>query len=72
MIVFVNLIRVATCLNQMSYNRGKTDCKTKKSKRKNVFFNKNAFDLNQKHLQVFQAFCLLKNTKETSGDTQKT
>ena len=36
-----------------------------------VFFNINVFDLNQKHLQVFQAFCLLKNTKETSGETQK-
>ena len=28
--------------------------------------------MNQKHLQVFQAFCFLKNTKETRGDTQKT
>ena len=42
----------------MSCNRGKTDGKTKKSKRK-CFFNKNVFDLNQKHLQVFQAFRLL-------------
>ena len=37
-----------------------------------MFFNKNVFDLNQKHLQVFQGFNLLKNTKETSGQTQKT
>ena len=43
-----------------------------KNQRENVFFNKNVFDLNQKHLQVFQAFRLLKNTKETSGETQKT
>ena len=36
------------------------------------FFNKNDFDLNQKHLQVFQTFRLLKkNMKETSGETQK-
>ena len=42
-----------------------------KNQRENVFFNKNVFDLSQKHLQVFQAFCLLKTTKETSGDTQK-
>ena len=33
---------------------------------------KNQFDLNQKHLQVFQTFRLLKNTKETSGETQET
>ena len=33
-----------------------------------IFF----FDLNQKQLQVFQAFHFLKNKKETSGDTQKT
>ena len=44
----------------------------KKIKEKMFFFNKNVFDLNQKHLQVFQAFRLLKNTKETSGETQKT
>ena len=43
-----------------------------KSKTENIFFNKNVFDQNQKHLQVFQAFCLLKNTKEKSGLTQKT
>ena len=42
-----------------------------KNQRGNVFSNKNVFDLNQKHLQVFQAFRLLKNTKETIGDTQK-
>ena len=41
-----------------------------KSKTENIFFNKNVFDQNQKHLQVFQAFCLLKNTKEKSGLTQ--
>ena len=58
------------CFNQISCNRGKTDGETKKSK--NVFFNKNVLDLNQKHLLVFQAGCLVKNTKEKSGDTQKT
>ena len=36
------------------------------------FFNVNVFDLNQKHLQVFQASGLLESTKETSSDTQKT
>ena len=41
-----------------------------KNQRENVFFNKNVFDLNQKHFKDFQAFSLLKNTKETSGDTQ--
>ena len=55
----------------MSCNRGKTDGETKKSKTK-CFFQQNVFDLNQKHLHVFQAFRLLKSTKETSGDTQKT
>ena len=43
-----------------------------KNKRENILSNKNVFDLNQNHLQVFQAFRLLKNTKESSGDTQKT
>ena len=43
-----------------------------KNQRENVFFNKNVFDLNQKHLQIFQTFRLLKNKMETSGDTQKT
>ena len=71
MFVFVNSIRLATCLNQMSCNRGKTDSKTKKTKRK-CFFNKNVFDLNQKHLQLFKGFNLLKNTKKTNGQTQKT
>ena len=43
-----------------------------KNQGENVFFNKNVFfDLNQKHLQVFQAFRLLKKTKETSGYIQK-
>ena len=54
----------------MSCNRGKTDGETQKSKG-NIFFNKNVFDLNQKHLQVFQAFRLLKKTKETRGDNKK-
>ena len=72
MFVFVNSVCFATCLNQMSCNRGRTDGETKKSNRKCLFFNKNVFDLNRKHLQVFQAFRLLKNTKETSGETQKT
>ena len=43
----------------------------RKDQRQNLFSSKNIFDLNQKHLQVFQAFRLLKNMKETSGDTQK-
>ena len=43
-----------------------------KNQRENVFFNKNVFDLKQKHLQVFQAFRLFKKMKGTSGDTQKT
>ena len=43
-----------------------------KNQTENVFFNKNVFDLNQKHLIVFQTFRLLKNAKETSGETQKT
>ena len=47
----------------MSCNSQKTYGETKKSI--------TVFDLNQKHLQVFQAFRLLKNTKQTSGDTQK-
>ena len=43
-----------------------------KNQTENVFLNKNVFDLNQKHFQLFHAFRLLKNTKETSGETQKT
>ena len=39
------------------------------SETENVFFKKNVFDLNQKHLLVFQTFCLLKDTKETCGET---
>ena len=35
-----------------------------KNQRENVFFNKNVFDLNQKHLQVFRAFRLLKNKRK--------
>ena len=42
------------------------------NQRENVFFNKNVFDLNQKHFKVFQVFRLLKNTKETGGNTKKT
>ena len=43
-----------------------------KNQTENIFFNKNDFDLNQKHLQVFQTFRFLKkNMKETSGETQK-
>ena len=57
--VFVNSIRFATCLNQMSCNSEKTDSETKKSNRK-CFPNKNVFNLNQKHLLVFQTFRLLK------------
>ena len=43
-----------------------------KNQTENVFSHKNVFDLNQEYFQVFQAFRLLKNTKETSGETQKT
>ena len=43
-----------------------------KNQTENVFFSKNVFDNNQKHLQVFQVFRLLKNTKKTCGETQKT
>ena len=45
---------------------------TQYNKLENVFWNKNDFDKNQKYFQVFQAFCLLKNRQETSGETQKT
>ena len=55
----------------MCCNGGKTDGETK-NQTESVFFDKNVFDLNQKHLQVFQACHLLKNTKETSGEIQKT
>ena len=54
----------------MSCNGGKTDGGTIKLYRK-IFFNKNYFDLNQRHMQVFQAFRFLKNKKETIGETQK-
>ena len=40
-----------------------------KYQRESFFFIKTVFDLNQKHFQVFQAFRLFKNTKETSGET---
>ena len=43
-----------------------------KNQREHVFFNKNVFNLNQKHLQVFQTFHFLKNAKKISGDTRKT
>ena len=43
-----------------------------KNQTEDIIFNKNVFDLNQKHLQVFQAFRLLKNAKETNGEIQKT
>ena len=71
MYLFVNFVRLATCLNQMSCNGGKTDGKIKKSNRK-FFFGQKYFHLNQKHLPIFQAFHLLKNTKETSSEKQKT
>ena len=35
-----------------------------KNQTENIFFNKNDFDLNQKHLQVFQTFRLLKKKHE--------
>ena len=35
----------------------------------NVFFNKNVFDLDQKHFEVLEMFCKLKNTMKTSGET---
>ena len=53
----------------MCSNRMSRDGETEKSQTE--IFNKNIFDLNQKLLLVFQAFCLLKNTKETSGETNK-
>ena len=34
-----------------------------KNQRANVFLNKNVFDLNQKHLQVFQPLRLLKKNE---------
>ena len=43
-----------------------------KNKTENVFFQQKCFHLNEKHLQVLQVFSLLKNTKETSGETEKT
>ena len=35
-----------------------------KNQTENVFFNKNVFDLNQKHLQAFEAFRLLRKHEE--------
>ena len=55
----------------MPCNGGKTDGKTKKIQQKKFFFNKNVFDLNQRHLQVFQTFHFLKKKKETIGEIQK-
>ena len=52
----------------MSCNIGKLMTK-QKNQTGNVLFSKNVFDLNQKHFQVFH---FLKNTNETSGETQKT
>ena len=43
-----------------------------KNQTENVFFQQSVFGLNQKQLQVFQAFRLLKNTKKTRGETQET
>ena len=57
--------------SNVSCKRGKLVAK-QKNQSKNVFFNKNVLGLNQKHLQVFQTFRLLKNTKETSCETQET
>ena len=42
MFVFVNSIRFATCLNQMSCNRGKTDGE-QENQRENVFFQQKCF-----------------------------
>ena len=56
----------------MFCNKGKADGETKKIKEGMLFFNVNVFNLNQNHLQNFQASGLLKSTKEKSGDTQKT
>ena len=64
----VNSIRVATCLNQMSYNKEKL---VVEQKNQMFLFNKNVFDLNQKHLQVFRALNLLKITRERSWETHK-
>ena len=70
--VFLSSIRFVTCLNQMFCNKGKADGETKKIKEGMFFFYVNVFNLNQNHLQNFQASGLLKSTKEKSGDTQKT
>ena len=55
----------------MFCKKGKADSETNKINKEMFFFNVNVFDLNQKHLQVFQASDLLKSTKETASDTQK-
>ena len=56
----------------MFCNKGKANGETKKIKEEIFFFNVNVFNLNQKHLQIFQGSGLLKSTKEKRGDTQKT
>ena len=55
----------------MSCNNGKTNDETK-IKQNIFFFNKNIFDLNQKHLKFFQAFRLLKKHKGSKWRQKKT
>ena len=50
--VFVNSIRFATCLNQMSCNRGKTDGETKRIKDK-MFFSTKMFLIWTKSISMF-------------------
>ena len=50
--VFVNSIRFATCLNQMSCNRGKTDGETKRIKDK-MFFSTKMFWIWTKSISMF-------------------
>ena len=55
----------------MSFRRGKTDGKTKKSKRK-CFFQQKCFWSETKTFASFSGVSFVQKTKGTSGDTQKT
>ena len=59
---FVNSILFATLLNQMSYNRGKTDGKTQKSKRK-CFFQQKCFWSEPKASASFSGVLFVENHK---------
>ena len=63
-VCFVNSVCFATCLNQVSCNRGKTDGETKKSNTKYFF---------QSELKTFVCFSAVSFAEkhEGSGDTQK-